>query len=113
MREFRPYGSVRGAPSDGRPYRDLHGLRSKLREAVRFNKEMNTATVTAVSKYPTFDRIEEAPDGGILLHQDVCVVQHFKVADELVSAIAVVRDALDRAGWKDRAQSKKPRAKSR
>ena len=23
MREFRPYGSVRGAPSNGRPYRDL------------------------------------------------------------------------------------------
>ena len=23
MREFRPYGSVRGAPSDGRPYRNL------------------------------------------------------------------------------------------
>src|SRR5258708_8609344 len=22
MREFRPYGSVRGAPSNGRPYRD-------------------------------------------------------------------------------------------
>ncbi len=27
MREFRPYGSVRGAPSNGRPYRDL-GVRS-------------------------------------------------------------------------------------
>ncbi len=23
MREFRPYGSVRGAPSNGRPYRDF------------------------------------------------------------------------------------------
>jgi len=26
MREFRPYGSVRGARSDARPYRDQSGL---------------------------------------------------------------------------------------
>ena len=27
MREFRPYGSVRGALSNGRPYRDTYGKR--------------------------------------------------------------------------------------
>jgi putative PIN family toxin of toxin-antitoxin system len=30
MREFRPYGSVRGAPSNGRPYRDSEATMAEL-----------------------------------------------------------------------------------
>ena len=42
MREFRAYGSVRGAPSNGCPYRDLVFGRMELYRVPRFNELLLT-----------------------------------------------------------------------
>ena len=57
MREFRPYGSVRGALSNERPYRDTSMYNNKIvvivvlisviaiYSYVRFNEQLDSATI--------------------------------------------------------------------
>ena len=53
MRESRPYGSVRGAPSNGRPYREHNRPRVVVREPVRliagYWKDTNIRTALQIS----------------------------------------------------------------
>ena len=65
MREFRPYGSVRGALSNGRPYRDNYETRKKaLRHKGFLLFLTRSALSAAVSKYHAVANGRDTPDSG-------------------------------------------------
>ncbi len=75
--------------------RGIHRLYDSLKDAIRFSTEMRGQACSTISIYPTTARIEELSDGGVELIPDVAVIQHLKVADNLLEAVKHLQAVLE------------------
>jgi len=67
MREIRTYGSVRGAPSDGRPYRDPGGQLVSSGRTAQSPPTLAGHDLT-ISKFPCTKILAERKAGGEASH---------------------------------------------
>lgn len=66
--------------------RGIRYLHEALSEAKRFNQEMWGKQWDEISDKPTFGNPKEAQGGAVTIPMDIGIVNHFKVADELLKA---------------------------
>jgi hypothetical protein len=56
---------------------------------------MGGKALNSVSSRPTIQRLDDLPDGGVVLTPDSAVVQQCKTAEELVDALKALRHLLE------------------